>query len=839
MARAAHNFWFFCAGCLIIAHADNAMGQNLLDERTSTVYQERPRTVRFDSLGDPLPPRARFQFGTERFVSRRPVLDLALSPDGKTLLTKDAENINCWETASGKIRWSAEVESQWSPAYGLRAFAFTGDGERFFSQSEPEKLLKWNVFTGKAVTIPVKNGLPLLPENRPVNSFPGATLAIDVSRDGSRIAAAGGHGIVVYDASGNNLFDIPNKPNLAMEPADWHKDQMLMGGHYSLAVFSPDGKTMAVVTSDLPQRVRLFSASTGELQCAAELESRLVRMAFSPDGNSIGTTERNSAVSQFSTASGKLEWQYQSESAVGWQAIFPQEDFLSSAITYSPDGKFVAAAVPDGGVDSICLLHASTGMIQSELSGHTQQPWGLAFTADSTRLYSAGLDRVIRQWDVLKSTELPLEKGFHGSGIVATTSSGNRIAFSDSSGNIHLSETANVTLDGKGERIIKTPNVGISALALSRDGRLVASGCSANDESIVRVWDTTTGAALQRWQWGEKGQGAPKIGMLEFSLDGIKLAATATEKGKAYLLDVRDGKQIAELDHEAICGLSFDRTGNQLVTAGANERLCFWDSASGKLISKIEMIGGDLQNVRCSPVDDLIVTAHFPNVLRVWNSKDMTLRKRAPQSGEANFEALAFSSDGNWLATGTSGIVNILNARTAERIWQAGSHNGRVLTLGFSEQDRVLVSGGNDGMVYGWELMPQDDSDGPDYDRIWLALCNGDDEEIKVLKWELVQAGDAAVDEVARRLKPVTRIVNLRAISKGLNRQTAETRVRLAIQLCEKNPALEIDVRLKNLVDFLAILRNPRSIALLEQLAASHASKDVRREAMFALETIR
>ncbi len=840
MATAAHNFCFLCAASLLVAHAHFANGQEQREPRGLAASREETHPIRFDNLGDPLPPQARFQFGTERFVSQHPVFDIALSPDGKLLLTKDAEHINCWDTASGKVRWFAQLESQWTAAYGLRAFAFTGSGENFYSQSDPEKLLKWNMATGKSISIPVKNGLPLLPENRPVNSFPGATLAIDVTQDDSRIAASGGHGVVVYDAKGNSLFEIPNKPNLAMEPADWKKDPLLTGGHYSLALFSPDAKTLAVVTSDTPQKVRLLNASTGDLQTAIELDSRVVRMAFSPDSQSIGTTERNSAISQFSTTTGNLEWEYLSENAVGWKVHFPNQDFLSSAIAYSPDGKLVAAGVFNGiGDESICMLETKTGKIQAQLSGHTQKPWGLAFTADSSKLYSAGLDRVIRRWDVPKGKELPLEKGFHGTGIVASNSSGNQIALSDSTGNIHISETISVKPESKGKRIIETQHVGITSLALSRDGNLVASGASLKDELIVSVWNTKSSKVVHRWRWREQVQPTPKIGTLEFSPDGLKLAASVNGGGKAHLLDANDGKQIAELDHALICGLSFDHTGKQLVTAGANERLCFWDTATGKLLNDHEMIGGDLQNIRCSPVDDLIVTAHFPNVLRMWNSKDMTLRKRAPISGEANFEALAFSSDGNWLATGSSGIVNIFSTRTAERIWKAGSHNGRVLTLGFAERDRVLVSGGDDRMVYGWELMPQQDSNPTNYDQIWLALCNANDEEIKRLKWELVQVGDAAVDEVERRLKPITRVVNLRAISKGVDRETADSRVRMAMQLCEKNPTVEIDVRLKHVIDFLAMLRNPSSIALLERLSASHTSKEVRKEAMFALETIR
>ncbi|MDX1926589.1 MAG: WD40 repeat domain-containing protein [Pirellulaceae bacterium] len=797
------------------------------------------RPVRYDELGDPLPPQARFQFGSERFVAQDPIYDLALSPDGSVLITRDSDHITCWEAASGKIRWKAAVELQVGAAYGQRAFAFTAKGEGFYAQSEPEKLQKWNVATGKSAAIPVKHTLPLLPENRPVNLFPGAVSAVDVTRDGSRIAAAGGHGVVVYDAAGNSLLEISNKPELAVEATDWRNDPLLMSGHYSLPLFSPDAKTLAVVTSDKPRRVRLCDAMTGEIRHEFELPSRLVRMAFSPDGKSLGTTERSGAVCQFSVATAEREWKYDPpEHIVQGQVILElgnalRDDMFSTAIAYSPDGEMVAVAR----LRQIYVLNAASGAVQSELDGHTQMPWSLAFSSDSKTLYSAGLDRIIRRWDVPNAIELPLEKGFHGSGIVASTAVTNRMAVCDSSGNIRIT-TTNAKPSEKETCVIKVPRARISAVALSRDGVLVASAFNEAENLIVAVWNAESAEAVQRWQWNEKEAGTFRIGTLEFSPDGTRLSACVNGGGKAHLLDVKTGKQIAELEHPSICGLSFDRTGAQLVTAGANERLCFWDSGNGELVKTKEMIGGDLQNVRCSPVEDLIVTAHFPNVLRIWNAKDMTLRKRAPLSGEANFDALAFSADGNWLATGSSGVVNILNSRTAERVWQAGSHHGAVLTLGFAEGDKVLISGGTDGMVYGWELTPQDNAAARDYNQVWSTLCSGTEEEIKNLKWELVQIGDAAVDEVEQRLKPITRVVNLRAIAKGVDRETAASRVRLAMQLSEKNPAVEIDLRIKHAIDFLALLRSPKSLALLKELAATHESKDIRKEAMFALETI-
>jgi hypothetical protein len=145
MALAAHKFLSSCVACLVLVVSHMAMAQNALDKFARPPFRELSRPVRLDELGDPLPPQARFQFGTERYVAPRPVFDMALSPDGKTVLTRDSENMHCWDAASGKIRWTAAVDSQWGAAYGLRAFAFSGSSEFFYSQSGPEMLLQWKI----------------------------------------------------------------------------------------------------------------------------------------------------------------------------------------------------------------------------------------------------------------------------------------------------------------------------------------------------------------------------------------------------------------------------------------------------------------------------------------------------------------------------------------------------------------------------------------------------------------------------------------------------------------------------------------------------------------------
>jgi WD40 repeat protein len=416
------------------------------------------------------------------------------------------------------------------------------------------------------------------------------------------------------------------------------------------------------------------------------------------------------------------------------------------------------------------------------------------------------------------------------------------MAFVDDLGNVHVWETPRgnsaVKETVKETVQFKQPSGNIELLALSSDGRFVAGGSNDSDELHVSLWDIKRGELTRAWKWPKHGNATCRFKALEFSPDGDFIAAAVAGKGKAFLLRTVADEQVAELDHDSICALAFDRTGRQLVTAGTDQHLRFWKGDTGELLQTQEMGGGTLHNVRFSPVQDLLVTAHLPNVLRLWNAADMSLKSRTTLSGEANLEALGFSPNGNWLATGSSGQVIVIDARTGETMWRAGSHRGRVLSVGFADGGRVLVSGGNDSVGYCWDLMLPYQNAVHDFDKIWSELRDGSDVDVKSLLWRLMKIGDPAVAEVERRLQPVQTIVSVRAITKGLDPQAAAHRIRLATKLCESNPKFELDSRLKYAIDFLKQLRNPKSIDLLKQLATHHPSQAVRKEAMFALEEI-
>ena len=237
------------------------------------------------ALQDSLPQLARFRIGSNRFVHPGAAGDLALSPDDKTLVSWGDGAIVGWDAESGSKKWESNFDGEWESKFGTRAVCFSNDGEWIYSQSEPNELLKWNSVTGKSQLVPAVHSLPLTAENRPASALPGAVRSVDVSKLDGRIAAAGGHGVVVYDAKGVSQFELPNSPTKAVTPEDWQRDRWLFHGHYSFAVFSPDGRTLAAVRSQSPNDVCLFDATTGK-------ELRKFELQQSSGSRRVFTTRR-------------------------------------------------------------------------------------------------------------------------------------------------------------------------------------------------------------------------------------------------------------------------------------------------------------------------------------------------------------------------------------------------------------------------------------------------------------------------------------------------------------------------------------------------------------------
>ena len=161
----------------------------------------------------------------------------------------------------------------------------------------------------------------------------GATRSVDITPDGQKLAVGSGRWCCRLRSPGESALRNRQRSTVhsrSITTTDWR-----FSGHYSLGRFSPDGKILAVVTSDRPEEVRLYEAETGRELRKVALASRLVRLAFSPDGKQLATTERDNAVRLYDVETGNRAWSH----VVKLTNIYEN---YTSAVAFSPDGKILA-----------------------------------------------------------------------------------------------------------------------------------------------------------------------------------------------------------------------------------------------------------------------------------------------------------------------------------------------------------------------------------------------------------------------------------------------------------------------------------------------------------------
>ncbi len=342
-------------------------------DRTGDARTSAAAASRVDALGDPLPEGALLRFGAQRFRAPSNVHELALSPDDKTVVSF-GDKLIAWDTATGKARWTADAGEFGvrlpGASYGMRAIAFTPDGQQFYTPGPGNNLLVWNTLSGERANLPIDGANMQI-----MNGSDGSYRAIDVSSDGKSLVLGNAGGLVVASGDNGTGYQIANRPTDRLDING--NDRLRFGGHYSYARFAPDGKTLAVVTSDTPQAVRIVNAADGTELRRIELSAWLVRMEFSPDGKRIVATERDSAVRMYDVKTAKPHWSHVVE------LDNPYENY-TSAVAISPDGTKVAVCATDY---TIRLLDASDGKPTARLEGHTWYPWALAFTRDGKTLY--------------------------------------------------------------------------------------------------------------------------------------------------------------------------------------------------------------------------------------------------------------------------------------------------------------------------------------------------------------------------------------------------------------------------------------------------------------------
>ncbi|MBA3469401.1 MAG: WD40 repeat domain-containing protein [Herpetosiphonaceae bacterium] len=270
------------------------------------------------------------------------------------------------------------------------------------------------------------------------------------------------------------------------------------------------------------------------------------------------------------------------------------------------------------------------------------------------------------------------------------------------------------------EREISSPAmVEPRTIAWRADGQAFAMSSGKDNDTVV-IYDlgnTTVSIIVD-----EKSRFITK---LAWSPDAQWLAIGYGE-AQIDLLHVPDGhstqtlhllpKKILDGHSNFVTDLTFDATGQMLISGSYDGMIRQWRVDDGTLLDSFPLHGGDVKSMALSPDGQTLATG-AGNTVRLWNLNDGTWRDAFMRHKES-VNSVAWSPDGQWLVSGSGdyhgGEYGLYESKhRTVQVWQAsdgrslftfGGQEAPVAGVAFSADGQWVISGATWDGLRRWKV---------------------------------------------------------------------------------------------------------------------------------------
>lgn len=281
-------------------------------------------------------------------------------------------------------------------------------------------------------------------------------------------------------------------------------------------------------------------------------------------------------------------------------------------------------------------------------------------------------------------------------------------------------EHSKIVLKGENDRSSQFPRCAL----FSPNGDYILSG----GQTFLGLWDGKTGKKVKI---PERNYG--NVSCIAFSFDGkFIIAGSSTEKNNLILLNISDLNNITytllEGHIDWVKCIAFSPDGTKIVSGGVRGQVILWDISNVHKISHTELVGhmpynSHLKNfvreVAFSSDGNYIISCSdgVKNNLILWDGKtgeQIRILEGHGLTSNPLFSGVscaAFSSDGNYIISGSKGIENNLilwDGRTGDKIKILEGHKGDVFCAAFSPNSNYIISGssGIQNNLLLWDISP-------------------------------------------------------------------------------------------------------------------------------------
>jgi WD40 repeat protein/serine/threonine protein kinase/class 3 adenylate cyclase len=515
----------------------------------------------------------------------------------------------------------------------------------------------------------------------------------------------------------------------------WPHPCMVTGAH-----FSPDG-TLAV-SAGFDGFLRVWDLANRQPQPVAQFERGvpdddvLFSFCFSPDGRTLASAHRDGAIVVLDCKT--------------WQPVrklvLPSDEkrylFARTCLVYSPDGRWLAAALP-GGVRIWDTRDYQTSFLP------TGSQWRIAFAPDNTTLGVCGGD-LVALWDVGTRMKVKELAGLHGPAKVAFSPQGGWLAAANWDGQIalwnlprgqrvwthtaHRSRVYGLAFSSRGEWLVSggfDQQINIWEVATQKKLRTLRGHLnevwsvefssddrfllSSSKDGTIRLWEPRAEAQPTRW-WLDSSDS-----FLGFAADGRRFVSITTN---GTTLRHWDGPRLVKTvplqkiePKEGVFRPVLSPRSLNLFTGTTNGTVYVHSAETGRAIRSLKL-ADQLNGLTAVSPDERwlaggVATSGDLRGLWAWDASSGAPAARFPEYGWP-YGVMAFSCDGHFLAAGTTNhAIKVWDLELGRSPHTLTGHAWHALALAFSGDGTYLATGSWDGDARVWDVVTGKQVAGP------------------------------------------------------------------------------------------------------------------------------